>query len=73
GEEPVKLLADKMHSFGSISRILKRDQVETVLRQFVEEGLLEYKTDDNKIQWNWVDIGAKVRKKQIPEIQKIKT
>lgn len=73
GEEPVKLLADKMHSFGSISRILKRDHVETVLRQFVKEGLLEYKTDDNKIQWNWVDIGAKVRKKQTPEIQKIKT
>lgn len=59
GEDPVKLLIDKMHSFKSISNMLTRDQVEYGINQFISEGLLEYDLNDNEIVWKWVHIGKK--------------
>ncbi|MEX2706647.1 MAG: radical SAM protein [Candidatus Freyrarchaeum guaymaensis] len=59
GEDPAKLLIDKMYSYRSISRILKKDQVERIIRNFIEEGLLEYEANDHTIIWKWVQIGKK--------------
>lgn len=69
GEDPKKLLVDKIYFLKAISDVLTREWVEWGINQLINEGLLEYTKDNQTITWKWVDIGkGKTRTKFQHEI-----